>query len=105
MRESPGCLLKKNMLLPPQLQLPGGGLRGRVRGVVFGLEKGTQTNRALQMAIIYVGLGEKDKAFEWLEGLMRNAREEAGLRAPALDLTQCTIRCARTRASQTCSGG
>jgi tetratricopeptide (TPR) repeat protein len=49
-------------------------------------------------AHIYAGLGEKNKAFEWLEKVMRTVLYMA------LKLTQLSIRCARTRAGSTCCG-
>jgi len=54
---------------------------------------------AVDTALIYVDLGEKDKAFEWLEKAFEERWTIVIAVDPAFDP------CARTRASKTCSGG
>ena len=52
---------------------------------------------AVDIARVYLGLGEKDKAFEWLEKAYRDRSIWLHLR-----WTQLSIRCAPTRALPTC---
>ena len=51
-------------------------------------------------ALIYIGLGDKDQAFEWLNKTF----EENPYRIALLRLTRGSTVCAQTRASQSCCG-
>ena len=75
------------------------GMKGEAQGVLKESDKLSRQNGYVSSfckVTVYIGLGEKNRAFEWLDGLMRN---DSGIWG-CLQLTRCSTRCDM----QTCSG-